>query len=693
MGDLPASLAYARQMALQNQAAWRSTPEARRPLPPRRFERVQPIPIIREPYRSPAEALADPETQPYASAVTPPQHRQRQQLGQLERQAAGGTAGYADGSQGREFGAMAMELTGAPQWARGIEHLQNNHPGEALPEFAMGALNTGSLATLHYGAGPRAPMRNVTPRELPSRLRVYHGSPHQFDEFDPGQIGTGEGAQAYGHGLYVAEADDVGQAYRQQLSGQNEGYLYEGYLSGRPSEFIDLDAPIARQPPRVQQFMSEIYEMPVREMRRRGLKPVVIGEQEARRAQDAGFAGLRYLDEGSRASGQGTRNYVVFDPSRVEWDVRNGALTRPPPSAANSFRLDAETHAPANATSVPPRLPPEPPEVPEQNNFIQRRPAQGEQSLGVDALQAEMRLQGIDGAASTEGLQATRLSTRDLPHVRAIGPSEMSDVSRYAGMTADAPPIIVRRDGDGWRIVDGHRRLMAARRRGDGDIAALDATPVFERPRTSPNAGPPRPPPQLPEQNNFIPRANGARAEQPPETLSARTYRMMQQAEGRLGVRNTEIPIRAGGQDVIVGFNRGRDGGATEIAWGWDGTSSGRAFGTRASELSPHQISAIFDDVTKFVAREIAGRPPQEYVFEGLTPAHARRYARDLERNIAGTGYSVERHGPELRLRPGLLAYARWSAPGAGAAALGGAGYAASEVTRPRPRPPRRPTQ
>src|SRR5262245_55536961 len=33
-------------------------------------------------------------------------------------------------------------------------------------------------------------------------LTAYHGSPHSFDAFDIGKIGTGEGAQAYGHGLY-----------------------------------------------------------------------------------------------------------------------------------------------------------------------------------------------------------------------------------------------------------------------------------------------------------------------------------------------------------------------------------------------------------------------------------------------------------------------------------------------------------
>ena len=42
---------------------------------------------------------------------------------------------------------------------------------------------------------------------------VYHGSPHKFDKFDASKIGTGEGAQAYGHGLYLADAPDVARSY------------------------------------------------------------------------------------------------------------------------------------------------------------------------------------------------------------------------------------------------------------------------------------------------------------------------------------------------------------------------------------------------------------------------------------------------------------------------------------------------
>ena len=38
----------------------------------------------------------------------------------------------------------------------------------------------------------------------PGAIRAYHGSPHSFNKFDPSKIGTGEGAQAYGHGSRIS---------------------------------------------------------------------------------------------------------------------------------------------------------------------------------------------------------------------------------------------------------------------------------------------------------------------------------------------------------------------------------------------------------------------------------------------------------------------------------------------------------
>jgi hypothetical protein len=46
----------------------------------------------------------------------------------------------------------------------------------------------------------------------------FHGTPHKVDKFDINKIGTGEGAQTYGHGLYFAENKDVANSYREKLT-------------------------------------------------------------------------------------------------------------------------------------------------------------------------------------------------------------------------------------------------------------------------------------------------------------------------------------------------------------------------------------------------------------------------------------------------------------------------------------------
>lgn len=65
--------------------------------------------------------------------------------------------------------------------------------------------------------GPGMFRRRPTMQELDA----YHGTPHRFEpeegsplgRFQPEKIGTGEGAQAYGHGLYFAENPDVARLY------------------------------------------------------------------------------------------------------------------------------------------------------------------------------------------------------------------------------------------------------------------------------------------------------------------------------------------------------------------------------------------------------------------------------------------------------------------------------------------------
>lgn len=59
---------------------------------------------------------------------------------------------------------------------------------------------------------------------------AYHGSPHKFDEFSLDAIGTGEGNQAHGWGLYFAGNKNVSEGYRKNLTNDdfdNEKYFYD----------------------------------------------------------------------------------------------------------------------------------------------------------------------------------------------------------------------------------------------------------------------------------------------------------------------------------------------------------------------------------------------------------------------------------------------------------------------------------
>lgn len=66
-------------------------------------------------------------------------------------------------------------------------------------------------------AGEQASLASRLNAEAPQGITAYHGSPHTFDKFSMDKIGTGEGAQAYGHGLYFAENENVAKGYADAL--------------------------------------------------------------------------------------------------------------------------------------------------------------------------------------------------------------------------------------------------------------------------------------------------------------------------------------------------------------------------------------------------------------------------------------------------------------------------------------------
>lgn len=136
---------------------------------------------------------------------------------------------YID-SRKRAVGNQIMGLLGNPvdqinqwlgqgaDWSRGVEanarDAQSVVPGvrqEGWSNMANTLLNSGGIL---------APT-------------VYHGTPHQFSRYDLSKIGTGEGAQAYGHGIYFAENPAVAKQYADALS-QGRNAVIEG--SGTKAE-------------------------------------------------------------------------------------------------------------------------------------------------------------------------------------------------------------------------------------------------------------------------------------------------------------------------------------------------------------------------------------------------------------------------------------------------------------------------
>lgn len=238
-------------------------------------------------------------------------------------------------------------------------------------------------SAFEYYGGLLSPFSMLRRAPTMAELDVYHGTPHRFPateanplgEFDASKIGTGEGAQAYGHGVYLAEAPEVAEVYRSatnpiarkaemtlQMTNGNinkaiefikrEKKTYERhglsvqqtidtldylkqtkkgkkpevgafYKADLPDEMIDRmldwDASIKSQPENVRKAVEPF-------MNKYGVaKTADIGtlisamEREmpssmvSEKLREAGIPGIKYLDAGSRGQGgSGTRNFVVF---------------------------------------------------------------------------------------------------------------------------------------------------------------------------------------------------------------------------------------------------------------------------------------------------------------------------------------------------------------------------------------------
>ena len=70
---------------------------------------------------------------------------------------------------------------------------------------------------------------------------VFHGSPAKFKRFDPTKIGSGEGAQVYGYGHYVAENPAVAKEYQRAVS-KDKLITSQGYFDPAELEHLNVRA-------------------------------------------------------------------------------------------------------------------------------------------------------------------------------------------------------------------------------------------------------------------------------------------------------------------------------------------------------------------------------------------------------------------------------------------------------------------
>ena len=108
----------------------------------------------------------------------------------------------------------------------------------------LGLLGDAAYAIPVAGVGIAGALKAPRAIQQAAKLRAFHGSPYQFDEFSDKAIGSGEGAQAYGYGHYLAEREGTAKSYRDALSARrpNPTYLGRGYDKLEGPEYRALAA-------------------------------------------------------------------------------------------------------------------------------------------------------------------------------------------------------------------------------------------------------------------------------------------------------------------------------------------------------------------------------------------------------------------------------------------------------------------
>ena len=262
--------------------------------------------------------------------------------------------GAADATKRRLRDVVANPLLSAQQFVGNLNDRARN-----LNEMTAAAAREG----VDYGPASRRLGVLLADAYNPMGLTVFHGSPAKFKKFDPTKIGSGEGAQAYGYGHYVAESPETAKQYKETLKSKafskivkrdrnvydvvapdgaviskgtvlgtahkakdaydaNAGALYEIDLPDEQiARMLDYDKPVDEAiRSRVSQAAMEkfgsgstgtsgelLYKELTREFRNLGSANPAADASEFLRMQ--GVPGIRFLDQNSRSNFR-VQNYV-----------------------------------------------------------------------------------------------------------------------------------------------------------------------------------------------------------------------------------------------------------------------------------------------------------------------------------------------------------------------------------------------
>lgn len=225
----------------------------------------------------------------------------------------------------------------------GLLRAPTGSPAETVGRVVGGAMASPGVVGPVMKTAEDALIHGALGLSQPSPLTVWHGTPHRFQP-EPGKplggfrsdkIGTGEGKQQQGHGIYLTETKDIAAKYADKESakrGMESGFVYKVDMPDAAAQKMAVhELPFAMQPQNVKAAIAPMFG----DAELQALKgyhgwdrleeapfsavldtlEVVRGnsrKQVAESLQKAGIPGISYLDGSSRSAGQGTRNFVVF---------------------------------------------------------------------------------------------------------------------------------------------------------------------------------------------------------------------------------------------------------------------------------------------------------------------------------------------------------------------------------------------